>query len=390
MTFKFNLQLFGEGLSIPGIDEDILKELQDDADTGDEEKAADEGGDNTGNADADSENKQVTGDNGGDESGEQQQQQEDESEADDDEELPEGSNIPYQRFKSVNERRKAAETGRKAAEAKVKELEAQLAALKGTNPAAPPAPAANVPFKQPQAQAQQQPAPTQQQPDGGSEFNAQQIERIAQMAIQRAKAKLNLTDDDVANLDYSDKPELKVAYNNIVAEEMRNIRIEVQQYKANRAAFEKQINDTAQEFDALSNKLGAYEDARQRWDFIGEKHFLSLPPRKQQVLKDAFARLQHKRGTYQDMDMINDYFESANKLYEQQKAAAAAADTNAARTKEKMNSVRNLPKATSVNGSTGADKILTVERLREILATPGGWDKLSAKEQEAVLSGKLR
>ena len=28
MTFKFNLQLFGEGLSIPGIDEDILKELQ--------------------------------------------------------------------------------------------------------------------------------------------------------------------------------------------------------------------------------------------------------------------------------------------------------------------------------------------------------------------------
>ena len=107
MTFKFNLQLFGEGLSIPGIDEDILKELQDDADTGDEEKAADEGGDNTGNADADSENKQVTGDNGGDESGEQQQQQEDESEADDDEELPEGSNIPYHRFKRFNERRKA-------------------------------------------------------------------------------------------------------------------------------------------------------------------------------------------------------------------------------------------------------------------------------------------
>ena len=390
MIFKFDLQLFGEGLSIPGIDDDILKELEGDIDTDDEEKAADEGDDNTGNADADSDNKQVTGDNDGDEGGEQQQQQEDESEADDDEELPEGSNIPYQRFKSVNERRKAAETGRKAAEAKVKELEAQLAALKGTNPAAPPAPAANVPFKQPQAQAQQQPAPTQQ-PDGGrGEFTPQQIERIAQMAIQRAKAKLNLTDDDVANLDYSDKPETKVAYNNIVAEEMRNIRNEVQQYKTNQEALNKQFNDTAQEFDALGNKLGAYADAQERWDFIGLKHFESLPQRQQQILTDAFARLQHRHGTYADMYLINEYFNRANEMYEQQKAGAAAANANTERTTQKMNSVRNLPKATSVNGGTGADKILTVERLQEILATPGGWDKLSAKEQEAVLSGKLR
>ena len=385
--FRFNLQLFGEGLQIPGIDEDIVKEIAGELDTEDKD---DGGAEETGSAEADSDNKQVAGDdNGGAE--ETTQQQEGESEGEDDEELPEGTNIPYPRFKSVNEKRKAEEAGRKAAEAKVKELEAQLAALKGTAATAPPAPAANVPFKQPQAQAtQQQPAPAQQQPGGDGEFTPQQIERIAQMAIARAKAKLNLSDDDVANLDYADKPETKVAYNNIVAEEMRNIRSEVQQYLAREAAFNKQISETAQEFEALNNKLGAYEDAQERWDFIGFKHFDTLPQRRQQVLKEAFARLQNRHGTYQDMDMINDYFESANKLYEQKRAEAAGTASAFARTQQKINSVKNLPKAPSVNGGTGADKVLTVSRLQELLATPGGWDKLTEQEQKMVLQGKIR
>ena len=382
LKLKFDLQLFAEDNSfeIPGIDPEIAKQIAEEYNEGNkEDEDADDAVDG-GSADADSDNKPVapgSDDTAADTTdGEQQADG-----AEDFDDTPEGGKIPYPRFKELNQRRKDAE-------AKVKELEAKLKAFEaGKQTTAPPAPAANLPFKQ---QQQQQPAPAQQQTGGNEEFNAKQIERIAQMAIARAKAKLNLTDDDVANLDYSDKPELKVAYNNLVSEEMRNIRTEVQQYKANRAAFEKQINDTAQEFDALSNKLGAYEDAQQRWDFIGEKHFLSLPPRKQQVLKDAFARLQHKRGTYQDMDMINDYFESANKLYEQQKAAAAAADTNAARTKEKMNSVRNLPKAPGVNGGVNNDKVLTPERVEQIIADPDLWNKLSEQERKMVLSGTLR
>ena len=383
LKFKFDLQLFAEDNSfeIPGIDPEIAKQIAEEYNEGNEkDEDVDDAAD--GSADADSDNKPVA--TGSDDTAIDTTDDEQQADgAEDFDDTPEGGKIPYPRFKELNQRRKDAE-------AKVKELEAKLKAFEeGKQTTAPPAPAANLPFKQ-QQQQQQQPAPTQQQPDGGSEFNAQQIERIAQMAIQRAKAKLNLTDDDVANLDYSDKPELKVAYNNLVSEEMRNIRNEVQQYKANRAAFEKQISDTAQEFDALGNKLGAYEDAQERWNFIGEKHFLSLPPRKQQVLKDAFARLQHKRGTYQDMDMINDYFESANKLYEQQKAAAAAADTNAARTKEKMNSVRNLPKAPGVNGGVNNDKVLTPERVEQIIANPDLWNKLSEQERKMVLSGTLR
>lgn len=383
LKFKFDLQLFAEDNSfeIPGIDPEIAKQIAEEYNEGNEkDEDVDDAAD--GSADADSDNKPVA--TGSDDTAIDTTDDEQQADgAEDFDDTPEGGKIPYPRFKELNQRRKDAE-------AKVKELEAKLKAFEeGKQTTAPPAPAANLSFKQ-QQQQQQQPAPTQQQPDGGSEFNAQQIERIAQMAIQRAKAKLNLTDDDVANLDYSDKPELKVAYNNLVSEEMRNIRNEVQQYKANRAAFEKQISDTAQEFDALGNKLGAYEDAQERWNFIGEKHFLSLPPRKQQVLKDAFARLQHKRGTYQDMDMINDYFESANKLYEQQKAAAAAADTNAARTKEKMNSVRNLPKAPGVNGGVNNDKVLTPERVEQIIANPDLWNKLSEQERKMVLSGTLR
>ena len=303
---KFDLQLFAEEIEIPGIDPEIAKQVAAEYNEGDDNKEPNADDAEGGNAEADSDNKQVADGSGKEADGADNQQQESEEGADDFEDLPEGSKIPYPRFKELNQRRKSAE-------ARVKELEAKLKAYEeGSKTTAPPAPAANLPFKQQtQSSQQQKPAP---QNGGEGEFTAQQIERIAQLAIERAKNKLNLTDDDVENLDYSDKPELKVAYNNLVSEEMRNIRKEVQQYKADSAALEKQISDTTQEFDALGNKLGAYEDAQERWDFIGVKHFESLPQRQQQVLNDAFVRLQNKRGTYADMYLINEYFERANKL----------------------------------------------------------------------------
>ena len=377
---KFDLQLFAEEIEIPGIDPEIAKQVAAEYNEGDDNKEPNADDAESGNAEADSDNKQVADGSGNEADTADGEQQADGAEDFDD--TPEGGKIPYPRFKELNQRRKDAE-------AKVKELEAKLKAFEeGKQTTAPPAPAANLPFKQ-QPQ-QQQPAPAQQQTGGNEEFNAKQIERIAQMAIARAKAKLNLTDDDVENLDYSDKPELKVAYNNLVSEEMRNIRKEVQQYKADRAALEKQISDTTQEFDALGNKLGAYEDAKERWDFIGVKHFESLPQRQQQVLNDAFVRLQNKRGTYADMYLINEYFERANKLYEQQKAGAAAVNNAAERNNNKMNSVRNLPKAPGVNGGASSDNVLTPERIEHILNTPGLWNKLSEAEKQMVLSGNLR
>ncbi|PWM78665.1 MAG: hypothetical protein DBY32_04080 [Phascolarctobacterium sp.] len=394
MMFIFNLQLF-DGLEIPGIDPDIANEIAAELNNGGEEERGgdnDSQGDDTGNADADSDNKHVDGGTEG--ATDAATKSAPEGGTDEYDDVPEGNSIPYMRFKQLNERRKAAE-------AKNKELEEKLKALEGRQqqPPASPAPAAsNVPpfAQQPQLPAtnvpnQQPPAAQQQSAAGTGEFTAKQIERIAQMAISRAKAKLNLTDDDVENLDYSDKPEIKVAYNNIVAEEMRNIRKEVQQYQADRAAFAKQVSDTTAEFDALGKKLGAYDDVQERWGFIGEKHFETLPQRTQGILKEAFARLQNRRGTYQDMYLINEYFDSANKLYEQQKAAAnAAANPTAQRNITKMNSVKNLPKAPELNGGIGNDKVLTVEKLQEILATPGGWDKLTEAEQKAVLQGRLR
>lgn len=384
LKFKFDLQLFAEdnNFEIPGIDPEIAKQIAEEYNEGNkEDEDVDDAAD--GSADADSDNKPVANsgdDNAADTEGGEQQA----DGAEDFDDTPEGGKIPYPRFKELNQRRKDAE-------AKVKELEAKLKAFEeGKQTTAPPAPAANLPFKQQQAQAAQQPAPAQQQTGGSGEFSAKQIERIAQMAIARAKAKLNLTDDDVENLDYSDKPELKVAYNNLVSEEMRNIRKEVQQYVANQEALNKQFDDTAQEFDTLGNKLGAYADARERWDFIGDKHFKSLPQRQQQVLNDAFMRLQHKHGTYADMYLINDYFDRANKLYEQQKAGAAAANSAAERTNNKMNSVRNLPKAPGVTGGVNSDKVLTPERVEQIIANPDLWNKLSEAERRMVLSGTLR
>lgn len=104
MLFTFNFQMFND--DIPGIDADVLEQFKDELPQ--EEPAEQEEQQEEAHADHHSDNKDV-------EPTEQQTEEE--------EEVPEGSNVPYNRFKGVNERMKAAE-------ARQRELEAELAKYK--------------------------------------------------------------------------------------------------------------------------------------------------------------------------------------------------------------------------------------------------------------------
>lgn len=328
---KFNLQRFND--MFEGIDEDILQELAPQEEEVKEEPQAEESEET--HAEADSDTKQV------------------EQTEDNEEEYQAVGNVPYARFNDVN-------TKRKAAEARIKELEEQLA-KQAANPAPQPKQEETVP----------------------SDFNAEQIQKITKLAMQRAAQKLNLTQDDAENIEYSDDPTQKMVYQNLVASETKAVMDEVRAYNAKMAEFQKQTAEVTQEFNSYQTKINSYPDVQERWNYISVERFNQLPPRKQQIINEAFMRIQSGKGTYHDMDTVSDYFESANKEWEQR---LIPKNNNA----KKIEQAQTLPKAPNVAGGSSADKVYTPESIAAILNTPGGFETLPQEIIQQVLKGRLR
>lgn len=329
---KFNLQRFND--MFEGIDEDILKELAPQEEEVADELQAEETEET--HAEADSDNKQV------------------EETEDNEEEYRAVGNVPYARFNDVNSKRKAAE-------ARIKELEAQLA-KQAENPAPQPKQEASVP---------------------ASDFNAEQLQKITKLAMARAAKKMELTQEDAENIDYSDDPTQKMVYQNLVASETKAVMDEVRAYNAQMAAFQKQTAEVTQEFNNYQAKMNSYPDVQERWNYISVERFNQLSPRKQQVINEAFLRIQSGKGTYHDMDTVAEYFESANKEWEQK----ILPKNNTAK---KIEQAQSLPKAPNVAGGSSADKVYTPESIAAALNTPGGFESLPQEIIQQVLKGRLR
>ena len=326
----FELQMFG--VEIEGIDEDILAEIgdesQEEPETVEEpQQSTEEPQEPT--VDADNENKQV-------------EVQEEE----------EGAPVPYARFKQVYYDKKNADN-------RIKELEEALAKAKAETPAQP--------------SVQEQPKP---------QYDAGKMQQITQLALERARERLNFTEDDVFNMDYSDDPVRKIMYNNAIQQEVNNILADIDSYRAKQTAFEAEVNATKKEFEEYNVKFASYADSNERWDFISNTNFATLPERKQTVLKEAFNRLQAGRGTYQDMDSVANYVNEANALWENRIA------TNNTKIKE----AQKLPRASAVTGATGADTVYTLERIADILNSGDSkaWDEVPDNIKKQVMSGYMK
>lgn len=355
--FKFDLQLFAE-LDIPGISEDTLKELeaevQETQETTESVEPAEPQQVEDSPVEADNVNKPV--------------ENEDEFE-----DVKEGQTIPYDRFKSVNDRRKNAES-------RIKELEEQLA--KAQQNIANPAPSNNVGVEE-------TPKPQQQQvEETESEYTDEQEKRIYEMAAKRVAQKRNMSEEDIEALEYSDDATAKMRYQNALINEVNLVKQEIVQYKAQEQAFKTMTDTCNQEFDAISKKFNSYPDAQERWNYISQERFNKLPQRKQAVINEAFSRLQAKKGTYADIEIVSDYFDLANE--EWNKAHSTAVNNTPKPVSNKYAQVQKLPKSGNIGGSGAADSdMMNAERLAEILNEPNGWEKLSPEQQARILSGSF-
>lgn len=351
----FDLKLHGvQGLE--GIDEDIQKEIMSEIEPGGEtqpeepkkeEEPAEQSEVKTEekvqDADADSDKKQS------------EPAEKDNTVESEDKDKVEGDTIPYKRFKTVNEQRKALRTENE-------ELKRKIEELTKTSSKEKPAEKPNVSQYQ------------------GNGFSQEQMEKIYDYAIKQIKDADKLTDEDVEAIKYSDDKVKSMAFEKRVADEVTRTIEGLKDIQKKKADLDTQWQESSKEFSDLNDRIMDREDHEECLNYILKTAFEKETPRKQRCLNESFQRLQSKKGTYQDIELIAAYVNKAEAEYDkgQQKA------TNVAKKFEKA---QGLPKAPNVNGGASTDTNYTIDDINNALDN-GEWEKLPKEIMDKILKGE--
>lgn len=334
MLFTFNLQMFADD-EFAGIDSDVLEQFKD-------ELPAQEKTDDPAAADTHSDNNE-----------EQQEPQPID-------EPQEGSNIPYSRFKGVNDRMKSAES-------RVKELEAELASLKNTSTA-----------QQQEEQAPPAPAPT---PNVDEEFNAEQFKAIVAEARRRAAKQLNLTDEDVENLEYDDDSSTKTSYEALSTQLISDVKREAVEYRKQQIAYIEDVKYASQQYADLVKEFRGMPNYDEVWAAC-QQAAMERGPQFAMAAQAALNRLDVNRGTSQDYYFISDFTRGVAKRFA---GKPPATNTNQ---KSKIKEAAKLPIAPSVGGSTKGDIVWDIPTITDYV-NAGRMDEIPQDVLRTVMGASL-
>ena len=334
MFFTFNLQMFADD-EFAGIDSDVLEQFKD-------ELPAQEKTDDPAAADTHSDNNEE----------QQEPQPMDEPQ--------EGSNIPYSRFKGVNDRMKSAES-------RVKELEAELANLKNTSTA-----------QQQEEQAPPAPAPT---PNVDEEFNAEQFKAIVAEARRRAAKQLNLTDEDVENLEYDDDSSTKTSYEALSTQLISDVKREAVEYRKQQVAYIEDVKYASQQYADLVKEFRGMPNYDEVWAAC-QQAAMERGPQFAMAAQAALNRLDVNRGTSQDYYFISDFARGVAKRFA---GKTPATNTNQ---KSKIKEAAKLPIAPSVGGSTKGDIVWDIPTITDYV-NAGRMDEIPQDVLRTVMGASL-
>lgn len=334
MLFTFNLQMFADD-EFAGIDSDVLEQFKD-------ELPAQEKTDDPAAADTHSDNNEE----------QQEPQPMDEPQ--------EGSNIPYSRFKGVNDRMKSAES-------RVKELEAELASLKNTSTA-----------QQQEEQAPPAPAPT---PNVDEEFNAEQFKAIVAEARRRAAKQLNLTDEDVENLEYDDDSSTKTSYEALSTQLISDVKREAVEYRKQQVAYIEDVKYASQQYADLVKEFRGMHNYDEVWAAC-QQAAMERGPQFAMAAQAALNRLDVNRGTSQDYYFISDFARGVAKRFA---GKTPATNTNQ---KSKIKEAAKLPIAPSVGGSTKGDIVWDIPTITDYV-NAGRMDEIPKDVLRTVMGASL-
>lgn len=286
--------------------------------------------------------------------------------------------IPYARFKEVNDKSKtyAAEN---------EQLKAELQRLKEQRQQPP---AAQQQVTPPQTQ-QQPPIEQQHQVRITPEFAA----TINNIAYEEALKMSGLTKEEVDVLEFADDNDPKLqAWN--AAKQFAN----TQTWNAVHREFEARRTQQAKVLEMHQQVIGDYtsfeSEQMKQPDFeatkeyaVGE-YFNQLSPLEQQAIRDAWARVDRKLCSPQDVLVVKNYYTQAANAYRSKNANQAQPPEQVLKQKnEKLKQMERHPRAEQVNGSNAPAGAVTEAELEKMLE--GDWDKIPPDVQKMLLNGNL-
>ena len=302
---------------LKGVSEEVAREVMKEAKAEQPKEAEDE---DTPDADADSDTKHVP------------------------EEIP-TQKIPYDRFKKQVD--------------KTHDLEAQIADLKAKLEAKP---AAQVQQPQmaaqlPTAQSNVPPAPVQQPIP--LQLNQQTLAQIEAATTQQAMQMTGMTQEDVDALEYADEKDPKMvswkAAKDIAKDNVYSlIRQSIQQQQRSAQEFIQRHQEANQGYNAFYQAETAEPDFKEISDFATSEYFTKLPPVEQNVIRDAYARVERNTASPQDIFCVKKYYSDAKQAYRSEHPLAPAAAPAAAPITNN-NANKQHPRSEQVSGSASLD-----------------------------------
>lgn len=296
-----------------------------------------------------------------------QEQPPEPAETDSDNKPNEGSpakDIPYPRFKEVIDQKNAMAAELEAYHAKYGNIDNNA----GTQP-----PQATTP---PQGAGQQPKAAEQPAPQvcglPTMQFTPEISAKIEEAVTQQALQMTGMTAEDFASLEEygdDDDPKFKMIANakamarNYI---MGEITEAVRQQQAQRNALIQQRQSMVDDYNAFAQKEFAAPDFKAVQEYAVGDYFKALSLAEQNVLRDAYARIEGNAAMPQDIVLVKRYFTDAKAAFRKGKTQAPAQQQKGTQKPAKP----SLPRAAEVDGSASVpSQGITNESIAKMLDT---------------------
>lgn len=284
--------------------------------------------------------------------------------------------IPYARFKEVNDKSKTYAAENEQLKAELQRLQEQ----RQQQPSAAP-------------QATQAPVQTQQPPaEQQLRITPEFATTINNIAYEEALKMSGLTKEEVDVLEFAepDDPKLQ-AWN--AAKQLAN----TQTWNAVHREFENRRTQQAKVMELHQQIIGDYtsfeSEQMKQPDFeatkayaVGE-YFDQLSPLEQQAVRDAWARVERKVCSPQDVMVVKNYYAQASNAYRKNANQSQPPEQVLKQKNEKLKQMERHPRAEQVNGSNAPVGAVTEAELEKMLE--GDWDKIPPDVQKMLLNGNL-
>lgn len=236
--------------------------------------------------------------------------------------------------------------------------------------------------QQPQQPQQPPPPPPPPQPQITKESAAEIKKAIDQQAMRLT----GFSQEDVDALEYADdNDEDLIRWKTAKTLAQQQVYNSVQQAQIQRAQminyYRQNHAQSTQSYNEFATKEMSGKDYRQIRDFATGEYFEKLPNATQQLISDAYTRIENQQASPQDYYCVQSYFGEAKAAY-RKKYPARGGNTLKQRT-TRIEQAGKLPRSAQLSGTTD-ESVVTVESLNEMLDTMP-WDEIPKEYQDMLL-----